>query len=52
MELLALELKTNYPKTYTNSIQNNLLGVSDELKLKHNGQKKLNEWNKSLFSCL
>jgi hypothetical protein len=24
--------------------------VSDELKLKHNEEKKLNEWNKSLLS--
>jgi hypothetical protein len=24
--------------------------MSDELKLKHNEKKKLNEWNKNLFS--
>jgi hypothetical protein len=26
--------------------------LSDELKLKHNEKKKLNEWNKNLFSYL
>ncbi len=37
-------------QTYRNAIQNNLLGMSDELKLKHNEKKKINEWNQSLFS--
>jgi len=32
----------NYINIY-NAIQNNLLGVNDELKLKHNEKKKLNE---------
>ncbi len=36
--------------TCTNAIQNCLLGVNDELKLKHNEMRKLNEWNKSLLS--
>jgi hypothetical protein len=26
-------------QTYTNAIQNNILGVNDELKLKHNEKK-------------
>jgi hypothetical protein len=33
----------NYINIYTNAIQNNLLGMSDELKLKHNENKKLNK---------
>ncbi len=33
-------------------MQNNILGMNDELKLKHNEKKKLNEWNKSLLSYL
>jgi hypothetical protein len=45
-------IKINDYKTYTIVIQNNLLRVSNELKLKHNEKKKLNEWNKSLFSYL
>ncbi len=32
-------MKINNYITYTNVIQNNLLGVSDELKLKHNEKK-------------
>jgi hypothetical protein len=30
-------------------MQNNLLGMNDELKSKHNEKKSLNEWFKSLF---
>jgi len=30
-------------------MQNNLLGMNDELKSKHNKKKILNEWFKSLF---
>jgi len=37
---------------YTNAIQNNLLGMCNELKLKHNEKKKLCEWNKSLLFYL
>jgi hypothetical protein len=33
----------NYINIYKNSIENNLLRASDELKLKHNENKKLNE---------
>jgi len=45
-----LKLIRNYNEwKHINAIQNNFLGMSDELKLKHNQKKKLNEWNKSLF---
>lgn len=49
---LDVKKATNYNIKYINVIQNNLLWMKDELKLKYNEMKKSNEWDWKLFPYL